>query len=81
MRFESSTIATGYGAYLAQPLLREAVEGKEDSLTEKEAQEVLEKAMMVLWYRDARSTDMVTNAYLRRRPNHLSVDSNWQGDR
>lgn len=57
--FKSSTIATGYGAYLAQPILRDAVEGKEDVLIEAEARAILEKAMAVLWYRDARSTDII----------------------
>lgn len=31
--YQSSTIATGYGAYIAQPLLRKAVEGNEATLT------------------------------------------------
>ena len=57
--FQASTIATGYGAYLAQPLLRDAVEGKEDQLEEAQAQALLERCMKVLWYRDARSTDIV----------------------
>lgn len=60
--YQASTIATGYGAYLAQPILREAVEGKEDQLTEEEARIILEKAMTVLWYRDARSTDVIQMA-------------------
>lgn len=57
--FESSTIATGYGAYLAQPMLREAVEGREGELEEEDARALLKKCMMVLWYRDARSTDII----------------------
>ncbi len=57
--FEASTIATGYGAYIAQPLLRKAVEGKEDTLTEEEAKKIVESAMKVLYYRDARSLNKV----------------------
>ncbi len=57
--FEASTVASGYGAYLAQPILREAVEGREGAIEEAEAQRLLEKCMTVLWYRDARSTDKV----------------------
>lgn len=57
--YEASTIATGFGAHLAQPILRKAVEGREESLEEGEAQALLEKCMAVLWYRDARSTDKV----------------------
>ena len=58
--YESSTIASGYGAYIAQPLLRKAVEGKETTLTEKEAKAILEDCMRVLFYRDARSLNRVS---------------------
>ena len=57
--YSASTLATGYGAYIAQPLLRKAVEGKEDTLTEAEARTILEDALRVLFYRDARSIDQV----------------------
>ncbi|KAF9269098.1 proteasome endopeptidase complex beta subunit [Marasmius fiardii PR-910] len=53
--YSASTLATGYGAYIAQPLLRKAVEGREDVLTEEEAAQILEKNLKVLFYRDARS--------------------------
>lgn len=57
--YESDSIATGYGAYLAQPLLRKAVEGKELNMSEDEAAQLLERCMRVLYYRDARSLDKV----------------------
>ncbi|KIY68180.1 proteasome endopeptidase complex beta subunit [Cylindrobasidium torrendii FP15055 ss-10] len=53
--YSASTLATGYGAYIAQPLLRKAVEGREDTLTEAEAVKILEDSLKVLYYRDARS--------------------------
>jgi len=53
--YTASTLATGYGAYIAQPLLRKAVEGREDTLTEEEAREIIKESMKVLYYRDARS--------------------------
>ena len=56
--YEAKTLATGYGAYIAQPLLRDAVEereGQENSVTEEEARKILESSMRVLFYRDARS--------------------------
>jgi len=55
--YTASTIATGYGAYIAQPLLRKAVEGNESTLSEEEAFKILENSMRVLFYRDARSLD------------------------
>ncbi|KAL0060430.1 Proteasome subunit beta type-7 [Marasmius tenuissimus] len=53
--YSASTLATGYGAYIAQPLLRKAVEGNEDTLTEDQAVQILEDNLKVLYYRDARS--------------------------
>ncbi|KAF5320125.1 hypothetical protein D9611_010271 [Ephemerocybe angulata] len=55
--YSASTLATGYGSMLAQPLLRKAVEGREDTLTEEEARQIIEECMRVLFYRDARSLD------------------------
>ncbi|KAJ3161064.1 Proteasome subunit beta type-7 [Geranomyces michiganensis] len=60
--YEASTIATGYGAYIAQPILRKAVEGREDSLTEEEAEKILDDCMRVLFYRDARSLNKIQRA-------------------
>lgn len=59
MTYSASTLATGYGAYIAQPLLRKAVEGRENTLTEPEARAILENALRVLFYRDARSFNQV----------------------
>ncbi len=53
--FSASTLATGYGLHIAQPLLRKAVEGRETTLTEEEAREIIRTCMRVLFYRDARS--------------------------
>ena len=63
--YSASTIATGYGSYIAQPLLRKAVEGREDTLTEQEARGILEESLLVLFYRDARSLDKASLASLR----------------
>ena len=57
--YSASTIATGYGAHIALPLLRQAVEGHERDLTEADAREILERCMRVLFYRDARSLNKV----------------------
>ncbi|CDZ96951.1 proteasome endopeptidase complex beta subunit [Phaffia rhodozyma] len=53
--YTASTLATGYGSYIAQPLLRKAVEGNEDTLTREQAEQVMIECMKVLYYRDARS--------------------------
>ena len=59
--YQSPTIATGFGAHLAQPILRKAAEGKEDTLTEDEAIEIMDSCMRTLFYRDARSLNKVCN--------------------
>ena len=52
--YEDSVICTGYGAYIATPLLREAIE-KNPNMSEAEARELVKNCMEVLFYRDARS--------------------------
>ncbi|XP_072173606.1 proteasome subunit beta type-4-like [Diadema setosum] len=52
--YESPHVASGFGAYVALPLLREAYE-KNNSMTEQEARAVMERCLKVLFYRDARS--------------------------
>jgi len=54
--FEDDTMATGFGAYIARPLLRNAYR---PDLTEKEARAVLESCMRVLFYRDARTINKI----------------------
>lgn len=51
--YEDKHIATGYGSYIALPLLRSACEKK--LLSRQEAQQLLVKCMEVLFYRDARA--------------------------
>ncbi|KAF8228692.1 proteasome endopeptidase complex, beta subunit [Tricholoma matsutake] len=60
--YSAATLATGYGAHIAQPLLRTAVEGREDEVTEEEALKILEQCMRVLFYRDARSINKYQTA-------------------
>jgi 20S proteasome subunit beta 7 len=62
--YSAPTLATGYGAYIAQPLLRKAVEGREDTLSEQEARTILNDTLRVLFYRDARSINQVKTRLL-----------------
>jgi 20S proteasome alpha/beta subunit len=59
--YQSPTIATGFGAYIAQPLLRNAVDESAELLTEDEAVAVIQKCMKALFYRDARSLNKVSD--------------------
>lgn len=57
--FSSPTLATGFGAHLAQPVLRSKVpdEASAEKLERHEAVELVKECMKVLFYRDARSLD------------------------
>lgn len=52
--YNDPVIATGYGAYMATPILRKAYE-ENSQMTKEQAIELLYKVMQVLFYRDARS--------------------------
>ncbi|XP_011500544.1 PREDICTED: proteasome subunit beta type-4 [Ceratosolen solmsi marchali] len=52
--FTDPVISTGYGAYLATPIIAKAYEAN-SQMTEKEATDLIYKVMQVLFYRDARS--------------------------
>ncbi|EJD38155.1 proteasome endopeptidase complex, beta subunit [Auricularia subglabra TFB-10046 SS5] len=53
--YSATTLATGYGSMIAQPLLRKYVEGREEQIEEEEAKRIIAECMKVLFYRDARS--------------------------
>ncbi|KAJ7471818.1 nucleophile aminohydrolase [Mycena latifolia] len=79
--YTASTLATGYGAHIAQPLLRRAVEGREDTLTEDEARAIITQSMQVLFYRDARSLDKYQIATITDKGVHISeslkLETSW----
>ncbi|KAI8972128.1 nucleophile aminohydrolase [Pilobolus umbonatus] len=60
--YQSTTIATGFGAHLARPILRKRVEGRENEITEEEAIEIMNDCLRVLFYRDARSLNKYQRA-------------------
>jgi len=51
--YEAPTISSGFGSYLAEPLLR--VESEKDDFDYDKARAVIEECLKVLYYRDARS--------------------------
>ena len=53
--FEAPSVASGFGAYIAQPLLRKALEDNNNTLTLEQARQVITNCLRVLYYRDARS--------------------------
>jgi 20S proteasome subunit beta 7 len=60
--YEAPIVATGLGAFYTQPILRKAVEGREDPLTEAEAIEVLNTCLRILFYRECRTVNRMKRA-------------------
>jgi len=79
--FQNEAIATGFGAHLALPILRDALE-KKPKLTAAEAKELIAKCMEVLFYRDARSFDEFEMAIITPQGTEvvspIPVKSNWE---
>lgn len=64
--FSSPSLATGFGAHLAQPLLRKVAPDEEAAanLSLEQALEAVKESMKVLFYRDARSMDKYSIAVI-----------------
>ena len=79
--YQASTLATGFGGHIAQPLLRKAVEGRESELTEDEARTIMKTSLKVLFYRDARSLNKFQIATVTAKgvsvSDSESLETNW----
>ena len=66
--FSSPSLATGFGAHLAQPILRTVVPDEEHAkkLSEEDAIDAVKRCMKVLFYRDARSLDKYSIAVVKK---------------
>lgn len=79
--FEAPSVASGYGAYIAQPLLRAELE-KHPVLNERQAKELIDRCFKVLFYRDARSWNryelaIVTRDSKARIEGPFSSETDW----
>jgi 20S proteasome subunit beta 7 len=74
--FTSPSLATGFGAALAQPIMRRYAATDEDAarLTREQAVDVVKECMKVLFYRDARSLDRYSIAVVTKDGVELSED-------
>lgn len=66
--FTSPTLATGFGAHLAQPILRRTLpdEASVANVSEEDAVQLVKECMKVLFYRDARSMDKYSIAVIKK---------------
>jgi 20S proteasome subunit beta 7 len=75
-------MATGYGAYIALPLLRKHYEEKEGKISEQEAKTMLEESMRVLFYRDARTINKMQIATIKKEgvtiSEPYSLETTWK---
>lgn len=64
--YSAPALASGFGSYLAVPILRRLVdrEGDEKNVTEEQARAAVAEAMKVLFYRDGRALDKYTLAVI-----------------
>ncbi|CAB3373348.1 Hypothetical predicted protein [Cloeon dipterum] len=81
MAYQDRHIATGYGSYIALPLLRDAAD-KNPNMSLQQAKEIMEKCLEVLYYRDARSFPKYQMAIVTAEgvtvSDVLEVKSNWE---
>ncbi|XP_072346699.1 proteasome subunit beta type-4 [Scyliorhinus torazame] len=79
--YESATVATGFGAYLAQPLMRDVAE-KQAQISKDEAHQLIERCLKVLYYRDARSYNRYQIATVTAAgveiSGPMSTETNWE---
>lgn len=85
MTYSSPVLSTGFGAYLATPLLRKLVDkdGDEEHVTEAQARAAIDECMKVLFYRDARSLDKysvatITEGNVRIEKDVKCLDQSWR---
>ncbi|OIW35651.1 proteasome endopeptidase complex, beta subunit [Coniochaeta ligniaria NRRL 30616] len=74
--FTSPSLATGFGAALAQPIMRRYAETDEQAaqLSREEAVKIIKECMKVLYYRDARSLDKYSLAVVTKAGVEISED-------
>ncbi|KAL9031478.1 MAG: hypothetical protein Q9196_000500 [Gyalolechia fulgens] len=79
--FSSPTLATGFGAHLAQPLLRKLAddEAAVQSVTREQAVTAIKECMKVLFYRDARSLDKYSIAVITKEGVELKENEQLEG--
>lgn len=79
--FEADSVASGFGAYLAQPLMRKAIEECNGVFTLNDAKQTIDNCLKVLYYRDARSYNRYEIAIITKDGVSIekpqSSDANW----
>ncbi|KPM02528.1 macroglobulin complement-related 1 [Sarcoptes scabiei] len=77
--YVSPHISSGFGNYLAIPLLREEYEKRDGKLTETEAIDILKNCLEVLYYRDARSWNKYNLAIVNQQGSKIEGPFEFRG--
>lgn len=79
--FSAPSLATGFAAHLAQPLLRKVVpdDAAAEALDEARAVWCIKECMKVLFYRDARSLDKYSIAVVKKEGIDLKENEKLEG--
>ncbi|CBZ30549.1 20s proteasome beta 7 subunit, (putative) [Leishmania mexicana MHOM/GT/2001/U1103] len=81
-RWEDDCVATGYGAFIALPLLRQALEKNPGGLSRVQAEQILTDCLRVLFYRECRSINKFQLADAAgdgvRISEPFDVETNWE---
>jgi 20S proteasome subunit beta 7 len=79
--FSAPSLATGFGAHLAQPIMRRIVpdEAASQNLEKEKAVEAIRECMKVLFYRDARSMNEYSIAVVDKEGVELKEDEKLEG--
>lgn len=79
--YQDDSLATGYGAYIARPLMRNAME-QNPNMTKIDAVKLLVQCLKVLFYRDARSINKFEIAVITEDgvtiESNMTADTNWE---
>jgi 20S proteasome subunit beta 7 len=75
--FHDDLVATGFGSYLAMPILREAYR---PDLTEGEARALLEDCLRILFYRDCRASNRVQIAKVEAESGEILISEPYELD-
>lgn len=78
--FEGNSVATGFGSYIAQPMMRKAME-ENPNMTVEQAKELMVRCLKVLFYRDCRSLNRfqigVVSATENSISEPISAETDW----
>ncbi|RNA06220.1 proteasome subunit beta type-4 [Brachionus plicatilis] len=79
--YQAPCMATGYGNYLAVPIMREFLEKHNNRITEAQARDVIDRCMKLLYYRDGRAYDKYSIAIVTREGSRVEeckeLQTNW----